>query len=254
MTDEEINTAGEVALEAIRTLATEASSRNYWFTQTQSVQSRLRETRAERDKAIQGGLATAAERDTLKEELTRCREEKRQPSEINGKTIDYWFEIASSSVGRNDDIITKLREKEKLNADLEQQLNSAETAAAVYVRTINDLEVDRDKWKRIAGDEREGREAVQSELDNTLLELTQQTARMDALRAENQKLREAAEKTAEPVAGNEEDPFQYVYEDKTGVQLEVTKPVMEALHQDAKAYEHHFSIEFDDNVFTFRFK
>lgn len=122
---------------------------------------------------------------------------------IDGHPIEYWHQIATSTLKTNDELIDRVREaeehrsrqqnaiydlrdslkqKERINADLDQQLKSAEIAAAAVEKkretVIRDLEQkletainDRDAWYKRSQHQHACASKAEGERDTALREL-----------------------------------------------------------------------------------
>lgn len=136
MNSDQIKKAHALICETSALLTTQAGSRNYWFEECQKGQKTIAEL--------------TVERDTLKEELTRQRENT-LPTTKHGKGVEYWCELATSSCRRIDALVTQLREKEKTAAEWERK----------FFATADEL----DRTRGIVEDARDGQNAVQAELN-----------------------------------------------------------------------------------------
>jgi hypothetical protein len=86
-------------------------------------------------KAMIGLAEVAQNAQSLREELSILRQQ-RNAEKIDGQDIEYWHRVATSALATNHNLISRqrellasLKEKERINADLEQQLRAADIAS-----------------------------------------------------------------------------------------------------------------------------
>lgn len=125
--------------------------------------------------------ANAREAKNLRQQLhgTRQREEKpdgfspwkplpkgeKDEHYIDGHPIEHWHQIAKSTLKTNNTLIDRLREKERINADLEQKLETA----------IND----RDAWYKRSQHQHACASKAENERDTALRELDAMREKMN---------------------------------------------------------------------------